>query len=123
MNNNQYFKKLRQYFIGILAELLIMIIVKFRGYKILARRHKDYYGEIDLITIKKTEVVFIEIKYRSSFDRSPENVVSNYQINRIKNAMRNIMSKFPIQYSCRLDLFVVKSIFSKPVHYINITNS
>ena len=37
-----------------------------KGYKILARNYRNYYGEIDIIAERDGILVYVEIKYRKS---------------------------------------------------------
>ena len=46
------------------AETYAAIYLRICGYKILARREKTPFGEIDLIARKAGLLVFIEVKYR-----------------------------------------------------------
>ena len=38
------------------------------GYRILDRQHRDRFGEIDIIALDGRQIVFVEVKTRSSSD-------------------------------------------------------
>ena len=48
------------------AELIAATFLMLRGYRILARRHRTPYGEIDIIARRGTRIAFVEVKYRQS---------------------------------------------------------
>ena len=59
-------KKIISYYKGILSEYFCMILLLIRGYKIIARRLKTKFGEIDILATKSGITVVFEAKYRSS---------------------------------------------------------
>ena len=78
------------YKIGFFAELLVMILLCFSGYKIIKWRYRNKCGEIDLIATRFfcKNIYFCEIKYRSSKknDLYLTECITLKQIERIKNA-------------------------------------
>lgn len=59
--------------------------LKKNGYRIIERNFKTKFGEIDIIAKNKRELVFIEVKTRSSTKFGyPEESVDNKKFNRIK---------------------------------------
>lgn len=57
-------KKQQAYHFGLRAEWLCLIYLRLRGYTLLAQRHRNIYGEIDLIMKRKETLIFIEVKAR-----------------------------------------------------------
>lgn len=93
--------------LGLIAEYIVLIIYKLKFYKIISHRMRNYAGEIDLIAKRGKQIVFIEVKARTSdFDNK---LISYNQQQRIKNAAKaflfyNNYSNFDI----RFDLVVVR---------------
>lgn len=100
------------YKFGLFAEKLAIIILIFKGYKILAHRYKNYLGEIDIIAKKSKMVIFIEVKARNSFYQIEE-VLSNNQIERIKNSAQHFINKNAQfdNYGFRYDLIAFNKFF------------
>ncbi|MGH6820383.1 MAG: YraN family protein, partial [Methylocella sp.] len=55
---------------GRLAEIAALWCLRFKGYRLLARRYKSPMGEIDLIMRRGQVTAFIEVKRRFSADAS-----------------------------------------------------
>lgn len=51
---------------GVLAETLAALLFRLKGYAIVARRYKTPVGEIDLVALKDTRLVFVEVKRRKT---------------------------------------------------------
>ena len=56
----------RAYRYGLLAELLCVLSLTLRGYRLLARRYATPVGEIDLIAKRGRSLAFIEVKARET---------------------------------------------------------
>jgi putative endonuclease len=76
---------------GRLAEIAVIIILKIQLYKILTYRHRNHFGEIDIIALKNKTIFFIEVKSRSN-SRILLESLRHKQIKRIKNAASYFMS-------------------------------
>ena len=70
---------------GISAESRACVYLMAKGYRILARRFKTPYGEIDVIARKRGLLVFIEVKARATLDDAAYSVTPQQQA-RIVNA-------------------------------------
>lgn len=77
---------INNYYKGIICEYLAIVILFFKGYTILKRRYRTKFGEIDILTKKKNNLIAIEVKARHNNLETSE-YVSNYQLNRIKNSL------------------------------------
>ena len=53
------------YYKGLWAEAKAAGQLRLKGYKILAKRYKTSFGEIDLIAQKAKQIVFVEVKIRA----------------------------------------------------------
>lgn len=62
--------------LGVLGEDLACEALLRRGFRILARRHRTRYGEIDIIALDGDTTVFVEVKARrgSSFGEAVESI-------------------------------------------------
>lgn len=111
-------KKLHYYF-GVLAELIAALCLILKGYKILKMRYRTKFGEIDIVAKKSNLILVVEVKARSS-ELIVEEVISQNQINRIKNAAQFFISKNKNFQNCdvRFD-FIEVNKFLMPKHYVN----
>ncbi|MEI6187984.1 MAG: YraN family protein [Alphaproteobacteria bacterium] len=110
---------LSTYKFGVIAEYLSVLILKLKMYKIIAIRHRNYFGEIDIIALRNNVIAFIEVKARASdvgYD-----LVQQKQIKRIRNAASLFLANHPKYQSkdVRFDLIVIIGI-SCPKHLQNI---
>ena len=77
-----------------------------KGYKLIERNYIDKCGEIDIIVKKKAEIVFVEVKTRSS-KTNGEGVesVTRQKIRHIKNVSKMYVIKNRLyNYSIRYDV-------------------
>lgn len=70
------------------AEWLAAAWLLAKGYRLLARRHKTPYGEIDLIAVRGRRLVFCEVKHRATL-ADAERSVSARQAARIAAAAQH----------------------------------
>jgi putative endonuclease len=56
--------------LGILAERAAVLILRLKGYRILACRYCVREGEIDIITRRGDTVAFVEVKVRPTLDEA-----------------------------------------------------
>ena len=70
---------------GIWSERVAALVLRLKGYRILARRFRCRAGEIDLIGAKRDLIVFVEVKARHTPREAVDAVGFEHQ-NRIRNA-------------------------------------
>jgi putative endonuclease len=58
--------RVRAYRAGLLAESCTALLLRLKGYTIVARRYKTPVGEIDLVALKGRRLAFIEVKRRKT---------------------------------------------------------
>lgn len=106
------FGKRESYYFGLFAERVAIFFLICKGYKILHRRHKTKFGEIDIIAKKQKLVIFIEVKARKS-KLNIEEIFTLHQASRIKNAAQFFIAKnYDLQnYNLRFDLIEVNKYF------------
>lgn len=116
MKNPKYQKKIKSYYFGIFSEYLVIVFLSFKGYKILKRRHKSSFGEIDIIAKKGENLVIIEVKARRIVNEIEE-VLYPTQQNRITQSALDFFAKNKKYQNLgiRFDLIIVKP-FTFPLH-------
>ena len=97
---------------GEFSEKFVMFFLWLKGYKILKHRFKSHLGEIDIIAFKNNSIIFIEVKARKK-DLNIENVLSEFQIMRIKKSAEFFISKNSNlqKYRRRFDFIEVSPFF------------
>jgi putative endonuclease len=105
-----------RYRAGLWAEVLASVILSLKGYRILARRHKTWAGEIDLIAVRGHTLAFVEVKARATLDAA-QTSISDLQSRRIRDAAGLWVARSPRyrNYDQRFDaLYVIPGRL--PVH-------
>ena len=62
--------------LGVSAESRAALFLIARAYRILARRWKTPFGEIDIVARRRNELVFFEVKARDTLDDAAEAVTA-----------------------------------------------
>ena len=93
---------------GRLAETAALWALRFKGYRLLARRFKCKSGEVDLVMRRGAVTAFIEVKARDGVDAGVIAVSTNQQ-RRIGAAARAWMTRDATARNgtCRFDIVVV----------------
>lgn len=91
-----------------------------KGYKILERNYSTKSGEIDLVALHNGEVVFVEVKTRTSDAYgAPELAVNpRKQLRMIKAALGYIKYKKLHQVPCRFDVVAITAADGNQVELI-----
>ncbi len=58
--------RVRAYRRGVFAETVAALLLRLKGYAIVARRYKTPVGEIDLVALKGNRLAFVEVKRRKT---------------------------------------------------------
>jgi putative endonuclease len=64
-------KRVRAYRSGLVAETLAALMLRLKGYAIVAQRYKTPVGEIDLVALKGRRLAFVEVKRRKTAEDAP----------------------------------------------------
>ena len=101
------------------AETAALILLRLKGYRLLARRFKSHHGEIDLIMRKGQTTAFIEVKARGTTDAAISSVTT-YQSKRISAAAGLWMLRDAKAAAgfCRFDIVAVNA-YLWPTHIAN----
>ena len=101
------------------AETAALLLMRLKGYRLLARRFKSHHGEIDLIMRRRETTAFIEVKARTTTDQAIQ-AVTNYQSKRIASAaaLWMAMDAKAAASFCRFDIVAVNA-YLWPTHIEN----
>ena len=93
---------------GLSAEGRAAAFLIAKGYRILAKRFRTPYGEIDLVARKRNLLVFIEVKARASLDEAAYAVTPRQQ-QRIINAAQGWLMAHPehAEFDMRFDAMLI----------------
>ncbi len=96
--------------LGIEGENLAVRFLEKKGYRIIRRNYKTYIGEIDIIALDGSTLVFVEVKTRGndSFGK-PFEAVNEKKRQKLKNLALLYLKKHGKEIPVRFD---VLSIFS-----------
>lgn len=95
--------------IGKFGEDKAVEFLKRNGYKIIERNFKTRIGEIDIIAKRKREIVFIEVKTRSSDDFGfPEESVNERKIRKIEKVAEIYMNKKKINLPFSFEVLSIR---------------
>ena len=115
MNNNQS---------GYWAEFIARNYMRLKGYRIIAKNYitgkGTHAGEIDFIAKKSNNLIFVEVKKRSSLENAIY-AIKPVQQQRIRNAAQAFIAHNPQfqNYSIRFDAILI----AFPYHIKHITNA
>jgi putative endonuclease len=93
---------------GLSAETRAAAYLIAKGYRILARRFRSPYGEIDLVARRRNLIAFVEVKARASLDDAAWAVTPRQQ-QRIINAAQAWLMAHPehAEFEMRFDAMLV----------------
>lgn len=91
---------------GRLAEYLAACWLLLHGYRLIGKRYKTPFGEIDLIAQRGRLVVFVEVKYRRDW-RSVHFSVTPHNQQRIVRAARAFLAHHPAFGQCTMRFDVI----------------
>ena len=78
-------ERLNRYRRGRFSELLAAAMLMAKGYRILERRRRTPYGELDIIAVRGKRLAFVEVKRRATREEA-EAALTPYQARRIVRA-------------------------------------
>ena len=91
-------------------EKAIEFLIK-NGYKIIEKNYKTKIGEIDLIAKKKKEIVFIEVKTRSSDKFGlPEEAVNERKLKKIEKVALLYLNSKKIDLPYRFEVLSIMKV-------------
>jgi putative endonuclease len=87
-------ERLERYRRGRFSELVAAALLLARGYRILDRRCRTPYGELDLIAVRARRIAFVEVKRRATREQA-EAALTQYQARRMARAAEYWVSRHP----------------------------
>ncbi|MBL0848783.1 MAG: YraN family protein [Candidatus Liberibacter ctenarytainae] len=104
---------------GIFAEIFSAVFLLIKGWKIVEIRHRNRYGEIDIIAMRYDMVIFVEVKARKTI-QDAINSVSDRSQKRIHAASEFWLSRQinGRRFSYRYDIIAVVP-WRIPKHFPN----
>ncbi|HEY5047710.1 MAG TPA: YraN family protein [Rhizomicrobium sp.] len=93
---------------GVSAETRAAAYLMAKGYRILAKRFRTPYGEIDIVARKRGLLAFVEVKARASLDEAAYAVTPRQQA-RIIDAAQAWLMAHPehAEYEMRFDVMLI----------------
>ena len=79
---------------GMMAEVVAMVLLMIKGYRILRWRYKTHVGEIDVIARRRGVLAFVEVKQRSSLSGALESLTPHMR-RRVTQAARLYIGSYP----------------------------
>jgi len=93
---------------GLSAESRAAAMLLAKGYRILARRFRTPYGEIDIVARKRDLIAFVEVKARATLDEAAYAVTPRQQA-RICDAAQAWLQAHPehAEFELRFDVMMI----------------
>ena len=93
---------------GLSAESRAAAMLLAKGYRILARRFRSPFGEIDIVARKRNLVAFVEVKARATLDEAAYAVTPRQQA-RISDAAQAWLMAHPehAEFELRFDVMLI----------------
>ena len=98
--------KKEAYDYGLRAEAQAITYFTLKGFRVIARRHRNQYGEIDLIVKKDNRLHFVEVKARQSIDASLYALQPKQQ-QRIARAAQGFVADHPQYQLCDMQIDLI----------------
>jgi putative endonuclease len=115
-------ERIERYRRGLLSEWVAAAALMAKGYRILGRRVRTPYGEIDLIAVRGRRLAFVEVKRRATRPEA-EAAITQRQSARIARAAEFWVSRNPRYRDHEQGLDVVFVTPNRlPVHVANALN-
>ncbi len=98
---------------GNCGEIIAAEYLKKKKYKIIERNFSSQYGEIDIIAQKGEDIVFVEVKTRSSQEfGTPAQAVTYYKKRNFVNTAKWYLVLNPTELNIRFDIIEVFGVFT-----------
>ena len=113
-------KRQQAYRRGLMAETYALFLLRFKGYRLIAKRYKKPVGEIDLLLRKGKCLIAVEVKIRQTQEAALHSI-GPIQQRRISKACQFFVAEHP-QYSdhdIRFDVVIVTGFLQLPLHLEN----
>ena len=102
---------------GIGSEKFVRFYLALKGYKLLQKRFKTTFGEIDLLVCKSQTLIAVEVKHRKVLLNAIQSLSLKQQL-RIKNTLLMAQQHYPEFLHLRCDIVLI-SPWKWPIHIKN----
>ncbi|MEZ5850882.1 MAG: YraN family protein [Hyphomicrobiaceae bacterium] len=104
---------------GASAEWRAAAALMAKGYRILARRHRTPFGEIDIIAVRGKRLAFVEVKRRAGLAEA-EAALTTTQAARVTDAAEYWISRHPFYRDHEMGLDAILVVpWRWPLHLAN----
>lgn len=104
---------------GFSAELIASVLLMAKGYRILARRLRTPFGEVDLIAARGRRLAFVEVKRRAT-SADAQAALTPHQAARIGRAADHWLDRNPAYRDAEIGLDAVLVVPRRwPIHIRN----
>jgi putative endonuclease len=94
------------------------------GYEVVARNVRTSYGEIDLIVRKPEQIIFVEVKARSSQEFGhPEEAVTASKQQHMLDAAQSYLQEHELEGDWRVDVISVLRHKGQPPEIVHFENA
>jgi putative endonuclease len=104
--------------LGLSAESRAAMLLIAKAYRIVARRWKTPFGEIDIVARRRRSLVFVEVKARASADDAAEAVTERSK-SRIVGAAEFWLASHPDDVNAEIRFDVILAPGKMPRHIAN----
>jgi putative endonuclease len=112
-------KRVAAFRLGLSAESRAAMLLIAKAYRILARRWKTPFGEVDIVARRRRDLVFVEVKARENLDDAAEAVTERSK-RRIVSAAELWLAHHPADAQCYIRFDVILLAPGKlPRHIVN----
>jgi putative endonuclease len=112
-------KRVAAFQLGLSAESRAAMLLIAKAYRIVARRWKTPFGEIDIVARRRRDLVFVEVKARDNLDAAAEAVTERSK-RRIVGAAELWLAHHPADAQCGIRFDVILIAPGKlPRHIVN----
>ena len=84
-------KRQRAYHYGMAAEKIAALFLRCKGYRIVAERYRNAYGEIDIVAVRGKTLVAVEVKARKSLTQCEE-TITPWKQQKIERAIQGLLA-------------------------------
>jgi putative endonuclease len=112
-------ERIKAFRLGLSAESRAAMFLLAKAYRIVARRWKTPFGEIDLVARRRRALVFVEVKARGTYDEAAEAVTARGRA-RIIGAAEFWLASHPDDANAEIRFDVILVVPGKmPRHIVN----
>lgn len=104
---------------GMFAEFIAAGLLMAKGYRILARRHRTPFGEVDIVAVRGGRLAFVEVKRRPTLEAA-EAALTPHQAARIGRAADHWLDRNPARRKSEIGLDAILVVPGRwPIHIPN----